>query len=191
MFIFFKNSAQVLKLNISSRSLRANDFTVLPDTIHIQHVLQYQKGFLIFSSLKENGEDKTCVYKLNLLSKKVTPHDHINGPTQDIVTFSNDESTFVLLNNGSLFQILNAAGKVSFNFIGKLWTIQRNLNGALTYKDKLVIYGSNPLNEPSHQILHDSLPGYFKIIKYFGNDIACSNFIPVTLFKQDMLAIKK
>ncbi|XP_059171708.1 kelch-like protein 31 [Physella acuta] len=192
--IFILDKFNPVVYTITKKKWNANvaEFTKLPDVLNVKHAINYQKMILIFISVMTNEEEKTEVYQLNILTKELTELEQLNGPAEQIISFSDDNNTFVLQTNGNLWKInVDSSDTIYFEFVEKLWNIQRKLYGALTYKQKLIIFGQRPKCEPPEQKRLGHLEGYFNKIKYWGHDSACSNFVPVALPKSELLPTLK
>ncbi|XP_059171595.1 calicin-like [Physella acuta] len=190
IFILSKCSSEIYQLYPKNSKLKVEEFTKLPDTIKVQQAVHYQRMILIFSSVTVNGEEKTAVHQLDTLTKKLTELEQLNGPAEQIISFSDDNNTFLLQTVGDLWSINFSAEKVTFLFLGRLWTVKRNLYGAMTYRKKLTILGSDPTKEPAEQKRLYTLKDYCNIINHWGIDEPCSNFILVTLPKDEMVSLK-
>ncbi|XP_059164126.1 uncharacterized protein LOC131947058 [Physella acuta] len=144
IFILSKCSTEIYQIFPKWGKPKFEEFTKLPDTIKVQHATTYQRTILIFSSVTLNGEEKTAVHQLDILTKKLTELEQLNGPAEQILSFSNDNNTYVLQTVGDLWVINCLVEKFTFKLLGRLWTIKRKLYGALTYKKKLTIWGPTP-----------------------------------------------
>ncbi|XP_059164130.1 uncharacterized protein LOC131947066 [Physella acuta] len=187
LFTLSKCSNEINQIFPKNSKPKVEEFTKLPEAIKVQHAIHYQRMILIFSSVTVNGEEKTAVHQLDILTKKLTELEQLNGPAEQIISFSDDNNTYVLQTVGDLWLISSSVEPVTFKMLGRLWTIKRKLYGALTYKKKLTIFGSDPTKEPAEQKLLYSVKKYFNFIKYWGTDEQCSNFIPATLLKEEIV----
>ncbi|XP_059171634.1 kelch-like protein 40a [Physella acuta] len=191
IFILSKCSTEIYQLFPKSSKLKVEEFTKLPETIKLQQAVHYQGKVLIFSSVTVSGEEKTAVHQLDILTNKLTELEQLNGPAEQIISFNDDNNTYVLQTVGDLWSLNYSAEKVTFISLGRLWTIRRNLYGAMTYRKKLIVLGSDPTKEPADQKRLPSFKEYFNSITYLGINVPCSNFIPVTLPKDEMASFKK
>ncbi|XP_059171647.1 uncharacterized protein LOC131952806 [Physella acuta] len=187
LFTLSKSSTEIYQIFPKNSKPKVEEFTKLPETIKAQYAINYHRMILIFSSVTVNGEEKTAVHQLDILTKKLTELEQLNGPAEQIISFSDDNNTYVLQTVGDLWLINSSVEPVTFKLLGRLWTIKRKLCGALTYKKKLTIFGSDHTKEPAEQKLLYSFKEYFNFIQYWGTDEQCSNFIPATLLKEEIV----
>ncbi|XP_059171492.1 uncharacterized protein LOC131952711 [Physella acuta] len=187
--IFALNKANTTMYTITKQkcNTKVEEFTKLPDRLIVKHALTYKRKILIFCSVTVNGVEKTCVHQLDILTKELTELEQLNGPAEQIISFSDDNYTYVLQTNGNLWSICLSGSTVSFKYVIKLWTIHRKLHGALTYRQKLIIFGQNANTESAEQKLQYQLDGYFNNIRYWGHDSTCSNFVPIILPKSELV----
>ncbi|XP_059171541.1 uncharacterized protein LOC131952738 [Physella acuta] len=192
-FIFALNKANNTIYTITRKKFNTEveDFTELPESLIVKHALIYQRKILIFCSVTVNGEEKTRVHQLDILTEELTELEQLNGPAEQIISFSDDNNTYVLQTNGNLWSICLSGSTVSFKYVIKLWTIHRKLHGALTYRQKLLIFGQNTNTESDEQKLLYQVKGYFNIIRYWGHDSTCSNFVPIILPKSELVPYQK
>ncbi|XP_059171620.1 uncharacterized protein LOC131952793 [Physella acuta] len=189
IFILSKCSSEICQLYPKWGKPKVKEFSKLPDTIKVQHATTYQRTILIFSSVTVNNKEKTAVHQLDILTKKLTELEQLNGPAEQIISFSDDYNIYVLQTVGDLWVINCLVEPVTFKLLGRLWTIKRKLYGALTYKKQLTIFGSDPNTESTDQKRLRSFKEYFTHIQYWGIDKPCSNFIAATLPKDGMVLI--
>lgn len=160
-----------------------------PAGISLKYAMSYGNNIIIFCAEKnEYDVDETAVYVLDLPSQVWTRLINLNGPANHLISFRNDENTFILQANGSLWAVDGSMTEtIRFKLIAQLWDFISELNGAITQGNKLIIFVSYLRTDPVDKIQKTTLQGYFKCITYMGRSGHSSNFIPVVLPKVDLV----
>lgn len=190
IYIINQQDSSIYSLNPNTRSLIYQEFTKLPVNVKAENVISYEKYILVFSSVIQKGLQHTSVQKLDVHSKTWTKLDSFEGPAVEIISFKDDKFTYILQTNGCLWLIrCSLSGEVQFVFKSQLWNFHKRLYGALTYRDKLVIFGNDARDDPKGKIRAFSLSGFFSEIVHLGTKSESSNFTPVILPKQNLIPI--
>ncbi|XP_059175121.1 uncharacterized protein LOC131955150 [Physella acuta] len=195
-FIYIINKDDKVLYNINPKEREPNlekitDF--LSNDTEVNYAMVLENLFLLFCSESVNGIEKTAVHKYEMLSKVWTRLDNLDGPSEQLISFKNDKHNYILQTNGSLWLLekLSGNGSIEFKFLDKLWNFRKKLYGALTFQSKLIILGNNPNNDPHNEKQLPLLSEHFTEISHWENDFCSSNFIPITIRKNDLVPIKK
>ncbi|XP_059158695.1 kelch-like protein 8 [Physella acuta] len=188
-FIYVLDKSDNVIYHINPRSLDFKKFTKIPTQIDVKHATVFENSILIFSTETQNNIENTVVYNYEFPSAVCTKLTDLDGPADQLTTFKNDKQSYILQTNGSLWVILNASPlkRIEIKFVSKLWDCQRKQYGALTYNEKLIIFGNTTERDPPDANRKDTVPGHLKFISYWGHDNAMSNFVPATLPKTSLL----
>ncbi|XP_059171504.1 kelch-like protein 22 [Physella acuta] len=192
IFILSKNKPEIYQIFPKCWNPKVEEFSKLPEIFKVRQAIHYERMILIFSSVTVNGEEKTAVHQLDILTKKLTELEQLNGPAKHLISFSDDDSNYILQKNGDMHTIKCELGKVVFQLIGTMENLPRKFQGALTYKKRLVI--SYPvLSEKQFKKVHfDMLKDYFEEFSGWGYiDFPCSNLIPAVLPKNELTLLGK
>ncbi|XP_059171732.1 uncharacterized protein LOC131952854 [Physella acuta] len=192
IFILNKTTTEIYQIFPKCGNPKVEEFTKLPETFKVQQAINYQRMILIFSSVTVNDEEKTAVHQLDILTKKFTELEQLNGPAEQITSFSDDNYTYVLQTNGNVWIVDRQVGNVTFKALGSLWNTPKILYGALTSGPKLIIshQGESKVQSENLNEFTPPLGGYFNQVSYWSEvDVPCSNFIPVVLLKSELLPI--
>ncbi|XP_059158699.1 kelch-like protein 8 [Physella acuta] len=187
IYILDKNDNAIYHIN--PRSLDFTKFTKIPTQLVVKHATIFENSLLIFSSETQNNIENTVVHNYEFPSAVCTKLTDLDGPADQLTTFKNDKHSYILQTNGSLSVILNASPlkRIEIKFVSKLWDCQRKQYGALTYNEKLIVFGNLPERDPPDANRKYTVPGHLKVISYWGHDNALSNFVPATLLKKSLL----
>ncbi|XP_059158729.1 kelch-like protein 8 [Physella acuta] len=189
-FIYILDKAENFIYNINPKNMNLKKMTKIPADIDVKHIISFENTLLLFSSLVHNANDKTVVHCYEISSDACTELTHLDGPAEQLISFKNDKHSYILQTNGSLWVILLASSLkgIEIKFISKLWSCNKKLYGALTYNDKLIIFGNDPNNDSSEAKKLVTVSGHLAHISHWGHEEACSNFVPVTLPKIALLS---
>ncbi|CAL1548630.1 unnamed protein product, partial [Lymnaea stagnalis] len=150
----------------------------------------YDNILLVFCSEAVNSVEETAVHCLDLTTKIWTRLAHLDGPAKHLISFQDGENNYIIQRNGNVWRFVDAQDKlVSFHFIGKLWTADRILYGAVLFKNQLTLLGDNPKDYPNDAIF--VLNDFPYSIKLRGLSGTCSNFLPVILVKRGLTPVKE
>ncbi|CAL1548632.1 unnamed protein product, partial [Lymnaea stagnalis] len=106
------------------------------------HALIYDSKLLVFYAETVEDIEGTSVHCLDLMNTVWTRLDHLDGPAKYLISFQDGKSYYIIQRNGNVWRLANTKVKlVSFKFIGKLWTSDRVLYGAVHCKDQLMLFG--------------------------------------------------
>ncbi|XP_059171576.1 uncharacterized protein LOC131952766 [Physella acuta] len=191
IFILSKKSTEIYRIFPKCGNPKVEEFTNLPDSTKVRHAISYRRMILIFSSVIVENEDKTAVHKLDILTKKLSTVEQLNGPAKYLISFSHDNNTFVLQKRGDLWTIQMKNGKVTFQLLGQ-WQTPHKLHGALTLDDRLIVSYPGIFKKPCEQlsVFPDMLKDYFCQFAVWNLlDYACSNLIPVVLHKDVLIPV--
>ncbi|XP_059158706.1 kelch-like protein 8 [Physella acuta] len=188
-FIYILDKSDNVIYLINPRSLDFKKFMKIPSQLDVKHATSFESSILIFSSETQNNIENTVVYNYEFPSAVCTKLTDLDGPADQLTTFKNDKHSYILQTNGSLWVILNASSlkRIEIKFVSKLWNCQRKQYGALTYNEKLIIFGNATERDPPDANRKYTVPGHLKCISYWGHDNALSNFVPATLPKTSLL----
>ncbi|XP_059158700.1 kelch-like protein 8 [Physella acuta] len=188
-FIYILDKSDNLIYHINPRSLDFKKFTKIPTQLNVKNAIIFENSLLLFSSETQNNIENTVVHNYDLPCDVCTKLTELDGPADQLNTFKNDKHSYILQTNGSLWVILNASllKRIEIKFVSKLWDCQRKQYGALTYNEKLIIFGNLPDRNPPDANRKYTVPGHLKVISYWGHDNALSNFVPATLPKTSLL----
>ncbi|XP_059164136.1 uncharacterized protein LOC131947074 [Physella acuta] len=189
--IYILNRSDNVMYNIKpkQRTPKLIKFSDAPAKVNVKHAMSLANYILIFCSVTQNGVDETAVYTLDVHTKVWTRLDNLEGPAEQLISFRNDRNNYILQTNGSLWMIeyKHSLKTVNFKYIVKLWNFDKKLYGALTYRDKLLIFGNNPTKDPKNEKILYNVSDHFLTVRHWGSDDNCSNFIPVTLPNRSLL----
>ncbi|XP_059171566.1 uncharacterized protein LOC131952755 [Physella acuta] len=192
IFILSKNKPYIYQIFPKCGNPKVEEFLKLPETIKVRQAINYERMILIFSSVTVDGEEKTAVHQLGILTKKLTELEQLNGPAKHLISFSDDDNTYILQKNGDMHTIKCELGKVVFQLIGTMENLPRKFQGALTYKKKIIVSYPVLSVKQFKKINADILQGYFEEFSAWGNvDSPCSNFIPAVLPKNELTLLGK
>ncbi|XP_059171518.1 kelch repeat and BTB domain-containing protein 3-like [Physella acuta] len=186
IFILSRAKPEIYQVFPKCGNPNVKEFTKLPDTMKVQLAVSYQTMILIFSAVTVNGKEKTAVHQLDILTKKLTELEQLNGPADHLTNFNDDNNIYFLQKTGHLWTVKCNAGKVTFKFLCRLWNTMFILHGAYTTKNHLhIAYPRLKNRRLDHEMeFSPQLKGYFKDLSLWSlNDIPCSNCIPVVLPK--------
>ncbi|XP_059171528.1 uncharacterized protein LOC131952731 [Physella acuta] len=190
IFILSKNKPEIYQIFPKCGNAKVEEFTKLPETIKVRQAIHYQRSILIFSSVTVNGEEKTAVHQLDILTKKLTELEQFNGPAKHLLSFSDDKHTYLLQRSGDLWIIRFQSGNITFRLLGRLWKTPFKIHGVFTYDRTMrIAYACVSKKNPIEQsiVIPSPLKGYFDL---FANwrlmNVPCSNFIPA-VFPKNML----
>ncbi|XP_059158702.1 kelch-like protein 8 [Physella acuta] len=184
-FIYILDKNDNVIYHINPTSLEFKKFTNIPTHLVVTHATIFENSLLIFSSETQNNIENTVVHNYQFSSNSFTKLTHIDGPAEQLISFKNDKHSYILQTNGSLWVISDASlsGRIEVKLVSKLWNRQRRQYGALTYDEKLIIFGNKYQTDPT------AVPGHLKVISYWGHSTAMSNFVPATLPKSSLLSL--
>ncbi|XP_059158689.1 kelch-like protein 8 [Physella acuta] len=184
-FIYVLDKSDNVIYHINPRSLDFKKFTKIPTQLDVKHATIFENSLLIFSSETQNNNVNTVVHNYEFPSAVCTKLTDLDGPADQLTTFKNDKHSYILQTNGSLWVILNASPlkRIEIKFVSKLWDFQRKQYGALTYNEKLIIFGNSYKSDPPDANRKSAVPGHLTFISHWGYDGTCSNFVPATLPK--------
>ncbi|CAL1548635.1 unnamed protein product, partial [Lymnaea stagnalis] len=158
------------------------NFETLPENGKFEYALLYDSKLLVFLAENVEGIEETAVHCLDLLNMNWTKFKNLEGPAKHLISFQDGENHYVIQRNGNAWRLENTKVKlVSFHFIGKLWTSDVVLHGAVHYKDRLTLFGDDPTNYPENT--ESDLPDFPYSSNFWGQNDTCSNFLPVILAK--------
>ncbi|XP_059158688.1 kelch-like protein 8 [Physella acuta] len=188
-FIYILDKSDNVIYLINPRNLDFKKFREIPTQLDIKYATIFENSILIFSSETHNNIENTVVHNYEFSSAVCTKLTDLDGPADQLTTFKNDKHSYILQTNGSLWVILNASSlkRIEIKCVSKLWNGQRKQYGALTYNEKLIIFGNSLKSDPPDANRKNTVPGHLKDISYWGNDDAMSNFVPATLPKTFLL----
>ncbi|CAL1548802.1 unnamed protein product, partial [Lymnaea stagnalis] len=163
------------------------NFETLPEKGTFEYALIYGSKLLVFLAENVEGVEETAVHCLDLINKTWTKLDNLKGPAKHLISFQDDETNYIIQRNGNVWRLVGTKDKlVSFKFIGKLWTADRILHGAVLYKDQLTLHGDSPKNYPkATKLVLNEFP---YSLNYWGRNGASSNFLPVILAKSCLIS---
>ncbi|XP_059171720.1 kelch-like protein 28 [Physella acuta] len=183
IFVLSKIKSTIYSITKKNSIIKVEKFAKLPNTLSVKHATHYQKMILIFCSNKINQEEKTIVYQLDILTKKLTELEQLNGPAEQMISFSDDSNTYILQTNGEMWKILCSSKTMYFENVGFLWSGEKELCGALVYKQTLIIcYQSSTIDTRNKKFSID----YFTKIVYWEMNGNCSNMVPAILRKSEL-----
>ncbi|XP_059170031.1 kelch-like protein 3 [Physella acuta] len=183
MYILNKDLKKIYKINPKKNNDQTEYVTDFPALVDVKHAMVFENCFLLFCSEFLYGIKDTAVHKFDISSKAWTRLDNINGPADQLISFRNDNHHYILQNNGSMRLIQNIphTGEIEFKFLDKIWNINMNVYGAITYRGKVMFLGNCQPNELPGEKCLSQFPEHFEIIRFWGTDKNnCSNFVPVT-----------
>ncbi|XP_059158697.1 kelch-like protein 8 [Physella acuta] len=188
-FIYILDKSDNVIYLINPRSLDFKKFREIPTQLDIKYATVFENSILIFSSETHNNIENTVVHNYEFPCDVCTMLSDLDGPADQLTTFKNDKHSYILQTNGSLWVILKASSitRIEVKFVFKLWNRQRKQYGALSYNEKLIIFGNTTERDPPDANRKNTVPGHLKVISYWGNDDAMSNFVPATLPKTFLL----
>ncbi|XP_059175135.1 kelch-like protein 40 [Physella acuta] len=151
--------------------------------VNVTLAVTIEDCILLFCSETQNGLDETAVLHYDIVSKVWTRLDNLEGPAEHLISFKNDTHTYILQTNGCMLEVLYSmyTRDFEFKFLAKLWTAQKKLYGALTYKNKLIIFGKTLSDDPAKVPDLTEVSNHFKHIKYMEIVRKCSNVASVVL----------
>ncbi|XP_059171553.1 kelch repeat and BTB domain-containing protein 3-like [Physella acuta] len=185
IFILSKTNQEIYQIFPKCGNARVEVFTKIPEAMKVRHAVSYQRGILIFSSVTVSGEEKTAVHQLDILTKTFTTLQQLDGPAKNLVTLSDDKSTYVSQKNGDIWTIDFKDGKVTFHHLCR-WCTLKDVQDKLTYDDELLV----PLINSLKKKLTPLLMMYFANIEVWNHlNLPRSNFTPVLLPKNILIPV--
>ncbi|XP_055868652.1 uncharacterized protein LOC106060986 [Biomphalaria glabrata] len=158
----------------------------LPDDQPICHVACYEHLILTMHSNTVEGVDETQVHCYDTLQDSWSRLNTLEGPAKGMTSFKDDQSTYLLQSNGDVWKIVKSQSDVvDFEHVVKLWSCDWPLHGAVTFMDKLYIYGVKSETRKDDPQLRTFLKGWFKkIIHMESESTDSSTFIPIILSRK-------
>lgn len=144
-----------------------------------ESAIDFNRNILIFCRSTSDDrikkeEETAIVYCLSLPTNQWSHCGHLQGPAKNLVSFRNGASHYILLRNGSLWQVVGGHVKnPEFIFIKNLWSFEDSLKGAFIHKDVLYLFGS-VATESSNLT---GVPGVFEKVRYWYSEKNYSNFV--------------
>ncbi|CAL1540428.1 unnamed protein product [Lymnaea stagnalis] len=139
------------------------------------------KNILFFCNV---GKLPSCIaFCLNTETKLMRKLSALGGVDGQIVSFKDEQATYLLSENGSLLKFVDTSSKPSIQFMTKLWGFTWGITGALVYRKELFLFGKPnkkiegislpcgqaycPVDDATKKLWpwSTSLPGYFEQIK--------------------------
>lgn len=183
-FIYILNcdNSELYRINPKLMKTSAQLFQSPDNLINITHAISYEDKILLFSSMTTSGTEETAIHSLDVSSHLLTPLDNLDGPADHMISFRDDNNTYILQKNGNLWSLSTTqSNKIQFKCIDRLWYIERKIHGALTYNGKLVIV-YEPNDDIKDKWKSSQVIGLFRSVKY-KRIRNCSKFIPAILPK--------
>ncbi|XP_059158685.1 kelch-like protein 26 [Physella acuta] len=184
-FIYILNKDDNVIYIFNPRNMKFKKCTQFVPQADVKHATVFANFLLLFCTETHNRVEGTAVHQFDLSSNVWTKLDPLDGPAEQLISFKNDKHSYILQTNGSLWVMSQPIplNGIDFKCICKLWNCDKKLHGALTYNDKLIIFGNDPLNDPKGANKLVTVPGHVGKIKHWGHAFKSSNFVPVTLLK--------
>uniref|UniRef100_A0A2C9M594 BTB domain-containing protein n=1 Tax=Biomphalaria glabrata TaxID=6526 RepID=A0A2C9M594_BIOGL len=142
IFILQSNEKKMLRLEPTSKNVVRK--TDLPNDHSIGHVTFYENLILLMVSDSVEGVDETQVHCYDTLQDSWSRLNNLEGPAKGMTSFKDDQSTYLLQSNGNVWKIVRPQSNIldfEFEHVVKLWSCDWPLHGAVTFMDKLYIYG--------------------------------------------------
>ncbi|KAI8770738.1 kelch protein 28 [Biomphalaria glabrata] len=184
IYIIQSKKKKIWRLQPTSGSVVCK--TDLPDDQPICHVTCYENFILGMISNSVEGVDETQVYCYDTLQDTWSRLNNLEGPAKGMTSFKDDQSTYLLQSNGDVWKIVKSQSDVvDFEHVVKLWSCDWPLHGAVTFMDKLYIYGVKSETREDDPQLRTFLKGWFKkIIHMESESTDSSTFIPIILSRK-------
>ncbi|XP_059169115.1 kelch-like protein 9 [Physella acuta] len=184
IYISNKDDHKIYRINPKEDLRNVDNFTELPAPLNISHTMGFEHFLLVFGSEAGTSIDETAVYQLDISSKVWTRLDNIEGPAEQLISFSTDKYQYILQTNGSISLVMNSSEreKVEFRYLVKLSNENIHIHGAFTYKSKLKFLGNFQPNVLCRAILQrDGLPDLETFRSWVITDIDLCNLVPISL----------
>uniref|UniRef100_A0A2C9L327 BTB domain-containing protein n=1 Tax=Biomphalaria glabrata TaxID=6526 RepID=A0A2C9L327_BIOGL len=152
----------------------------IPDDQPICHIMTYEQLILVFYSVSVVGVDETAIGYYDTSKNTWARLNNLEGPAKGMISFKDDHATYILQPNGDVWKLVKAqSDQLDFEHLIRLWNCDWSLHGAVTFMDKLYIYGVRSEALKDDPQLRKSLPGVFRKIIYLESEsTASSTFIP-------------
>ncbi|KAK6963057.1 kelch repeat and BTB domain-containing protein 7 [Biomphalaria glabrata] len=152
----------------------------IPDDQPICHIMTYEQLILVFYSVSVVGVDETAIGYYDTSKNTWARLNNLEGPAKGMISFKDDHATYILQSNGDVWKLVKAqSDQLDFEQVIRLWNCEWSLHGAVTFMDKLYIYGVRSEALKDDPQLRKSLPGVFRKIIYLESESpASSTFIP-------------
>lgn len=184
-FIYVVNllNKHLYRVNPKSSTKNAEQYCTLENLENIKYAMSFQGKIIFFSTMINNDKDETAVHSFDVLSKKWIWLVNLDGPAENVISFCDDNRTYIVQNNGVLWTISTCESEaIKITNIHKLWKFNKTLSGGATYNGKLMILYTNTENAIS-DTMRSSIRGMFSQICYRSSTTTCSMLIPATLAK--------
>uniref|UniRef100_A0A2C9LE67 BTB domain-containing protein n=1 Tax=Biomphalaria glabrata TaxID=6526 RepID=A0A2C9LE67_BIOGL len=159
-----------------------------PDDDPISHVTNYEQSILVFSSAPKEGIDEIAIQCYDTTQYAWTRLNNLEGPADGMTSFKDDHFTYILQSSGDLWKMVKPQSDVvDFEHVGKLWSCDWPVQGAVTFMGELYIYGVKSEARKDDPHLRKCLPGVFRQIIYMeSNSTELSTFLPIVLRRSDL-----
>ncbi|KAK0048927.1 kelch-like protein 40 [Biomphalaria pfeifferi] len=159
-----------------------------PDDDPICHLTNYEEMILVFSSAPKKGIDETVIHCYDSTQNVWTRLNNLEGPADGMTSFKDNHFTYILQSSGDIWKMVKPQSDVvDFEHVGKLWSCDWPVQGAVTFMGELYIYGVKSEARKDDPHLRQCLPGVFRQIIYMeSNSTELSTFLPIVLRRSDL-----
>ncbi|KAK6963047.1 kelch-like protein 40a isoform X2, partial [Biomphalaria glabrata] len=113
-----------------------------PDDDPICHLTNYEQMILVFSSAPKKGIDETVIHCYDTTQNIWTRLNNLEGPADGMTSFKDNYFTYILQSSGDMWKMVKPQlDVVDFEHVGKLWSCDWPVQGAVTFMNDLYIYG--------------------------------------------------
>ncbi|KAI8770724.1 kelch protein 40a isoform X2 [Biomphalaria glabrata] len=185
-FLYVLSNKQFWRLNPATRT--HDQMANYPDDDPISHLTNYEQMILVFSSAPKKGIDETVIHCYDTKQNIWTRLNNLEGPADGMTSFKDDHFTYILQSSGDLWKMVKPQSDVvDFEHVGKLWSCDWPVQGAVTFMNDLYIYGVKSEARKDDPHLRKCLPGVFRQIIYMeSNSTELSTFLPIVLRRSDL-----